>query len=51
MQNSKTNKTLFDRTREVRDNGDLTISSIVIIVNLLPVENVLSGMPIIKSEE
>ena len=51
MQNSKTNKTLFDKTPGVRDNGDLTISSIIIIVNPLPDEEVLSDTPIIKSEE
>ena len=42
---------LFDRTLGVRDKGDLTIGSIMIIVNALPVDDYISGIPVIKSEE
>ena len=51
MQNSASNKTLFDRTPGVMCNGDLIIGSIVTIFNPFPIEDDLSGMPMIKSEE
>lgn len=51
MKNSKTNKNLFDRKPGIRYNDDLNIGSIIIIVNLLPVKEVFSSIPMIKSEE
>ena len=51
MQNNTTNKTLFDRTPEVRGDGDLTVGSIIIIINSLPAEDDISIMPNIKLEE
>ena len=42
---------LFNRNLGVRDSSNLTIRSIIIILNLESINNYLSNIPIIKSNE
>ena len=43
------NKTFFDRFPSIRDNRNLTISSIISILNPLPIKDFLENIPMIKT--
>ena len=50
VQNIKTNKRFY-RYPSIRDNGNLTIGSIITIPNPLPVEDYLGNIPMIQSND
>ena len=43
------NKSFFNRSPSVKDNNNLTISSIIAIPNPLPIEDYLRNIPMIKT--
>ena len=51
IQNSTTNKEIFDRNAVFRDNGVISIGTVLIIVNPDPIENYMNGIPAITTKE
>ena len=51
IMNSTNNTHLFERNTNFRDNGVISIGTLMLIVNPDPVENFLKGVPIITTKE
>jgi hypothetical protein len=51
IMNSTSNKDLFEHNSNFRDNGVITIGTLMLIVNPDPVENFLNKIPIVTTKE
>ena len=51
IMNSTTNTHLFERNTNFRDNGTISIGTLLMIVNPDPVENFMNGIPILSTKE